>query len=262
MWKKLLSNINPHKASGPNNIPCRLLKQLAPELAPCLSSIFLESLNSGLLPQNWKQARIAPAFKKGSTCMPENYRPISLTCVCCKLLEHIVYSHIHKHLDSNNILTTLQHGSRSRHSCESQLVTTIHDIMKRFDSKKQIDIAILDFSKAFDTVPHERLFKKLMHYGIDGHTWTWIAAFLRDRTQCVVVDRISSTSTSVDSGVPQGTVQGPLLFLLYINDLPQNVTSHVRLFADDCLLSRSVKCTQDQLDLQRDLSSLHEWSLK
>ena len=134
--------------------------------------------------------------------------------------------------------------------------------MKRFDSKKQIDIAILDFSKAFDTVPHERLLKKLMHYGIDGQTWTWIAAFLRDHTQCVVVDGISSTSTSVDSGVPQGTVLGPLLFLLYINDLPQNVTSQVRLFADDCLLYRSVKCTQDQLDLQRDLTSLHEWSLK
>ena len=95
--------------------------------------------------------------------MSENYRPISLTCVCCKLFEHIVCSHIHKHLDSNNILTTLQHGFRSRHSCESQLVTTIHDIMKRFDSKKQFDIAILDFSKAFDTVLHERLLKKLMH---------------------------------------------------------------------------------------------------
>ena len=101
-----------------------------------------------------------------------------------------------------------------------------------------------------------------MHYSIDGQTWTWIAAFLRDHTQCVVVDRISSTSTRVDSGVPQGTVLGPLLFLLYIYDLPQNVTSQVRLFADDCLLYRSVKCTQDQLDLQRDLTSLHEWSLK
>ena len=130
--EKLMSNIKPHKASGPDNIPCKLLKELAPELAPCLSSMFQESLNSGLLPKDWKQARIAPAFKKGSTCMPENYRPISLTCVCCKLLEHIVCSHIHKHLDSDNILTTLQHGFRSRHSCEPQLVTTIHDIMKRW----------------------------------------------------------------------------------------------------------------------------------
>ena len=202
--EKLMSNIKPHKASGPNNIPCRLLKELAPELAPCLYSIFHESLNSGLLPKDCNQARVASAFKKGNTCMPENYRPNSLTYLCCKLLEHIVCSHIHKHLDSYNILTTLQHGFRSRHSCESQLVTTIHDITKRFDSKKQIDIAILDFSKAFDTVPHERLLKKLVHYGIDGQTWTWIAAFLRDRTQCVVVDGISSTSTSVDSGVPQG----------------------------------------------------------
>ena len=260
--EKLLKNIKPHKASGPDNIPCRLLKELAPELAPCLTSIFQASLSSGQLTSDWKQARIAPAFKKGSTCLAENYRPISLTCVCCKILEHILCSHIHKQLNKHDILTALQHGFRSRHSCESQLITTIHDLMLRYDQKKQIDIAILDFSKAFDTVPHKRLLKKLVHYGIDGQTWSWIAAFLRKRTQCVVVDGEMSSSTRVESGVLQGTVLGPLLFLLYINDLPNNVTFQVRLFADDCLLYRSIKSVLDQLDLQRDLSYLHEWSLK
>ena len=260
--EKLLRNIKAHKASGPDNIPCRLLKELASELAPCLTRIFQESLSSGQLPDDWKKARIAPAFKKGSTCLAENYRPISLTCVCCKLLEHIICSQIHKHLNKYDILTSLQHGFRSRHSCESQLITTIHDLMLRYDSKEQIDIAVLDFSKAFDTVPHERLLKKLMHYGIDGQTWSWIAAFLRNRTQCVVVDSETSSSTRVESGVPQGTVLGPLLFQLYINDLPDNVTSQVRLFADDCLLYRSVGTIQDQLNLQHDLTSLHEWSLK
>ena len=253
--KKLLKKITPHKASGPDNIPCRLLKELASEVAVCLTSIFQASPSRGQLPSDWKQARIAPAFKKGSTCLAEKYRPISLTYVCCKILEHILCSHIHKHLNKQNILTSLQHGFHCRHSCESQLITIIHDLMLRYDQKKHIDIVILDFSKAFDTVPHERLLKKLVHYGIDGQTWSSIAAFLRNRTQCVVVYREGemSSSTRVESGVPQGTVLGLLLFLLYINDLPNNVTSQVRLFADDCLLYRSIEC---------DLSYLHEWSLK
>ena len=259
--EKLLKNIKPHKASRPDNIPCRLLKELAPGLAPCLTSIFQTSLSSGQLPSDWKQARIAPAFMKGSTCLAENYRSISLTCVFCKILEHILCSHIHKHLNKHNILTSLQHDFRSRHSCKSEHITTIHDLMLRYDQKKQIDIAILDFSKAFDTIPHERLLKKLVHYGSDGQTWTWIAAFLRKCTQCVVVDGEMSSSTRVESGVPQGMVLGPLLFLLYINDLPNNVTSKVRLFGEDCLLYRSIESVQDQLDLQRDLSYLHEWSL-
>ena len=132
--------------------------------------------------------------------------------------------------------------------------------MTYHNSKQQVDVAVLDFSKAFDVVPHQRLLGKLRHYGIDGPVWFWIQEFLSSRSQCTVVDGDCSSWTSVDSGVPQGTVLGPLLFLLHINDLPDCVTSQVRLFADDCLVYRVINSVQDQLDLQKDLVSLAAWA--
>ena len=132
--------------------------------------------------------------------------------------------------------------------------------MSNYDCKVQTDVAILDFSKAFDTVPHKRLLHKLSHYGITGKINLWIASFLLDRKQCVVVDGESSSSARVVSGVPQGTVLGPLLFLCFINDLPDQVKSRVRLFADDCLLYHAIRNIQDQIDLQKDLKALEQWA--
>ena len=132
-----------------------------------------------------------------------------------------------------------------------------------YDKKcSQIDIAVLDFSKAFDTVPHDGLLSKLKHYGIDKHIWQWISNFLKKRKQCVVVDGVSSGLIDVDSGVPQGTVLGPILFLLHINDLPSIVSSKVRLFTDDCLIYRQIKSNNDQIELQRDLNLLESWGVK
>jgi len=136
----------------------------------------------------------------------------------------------------------------------------MHDITSSFDNKKQVDIAILDFSKAFDTVPHKRLLAKLAHYGITGNILGWIQGFLSDRHQRVIVDGTSSGQVTVDSGVPQGTVLGPLLFLCHINDLPTRVTSSVRLFADDCLLYREITSEEDHIALQDDLTSLQTWA--
>ena len=257
--RKLLDNINPKKAAGPDQIPCRILKELATELTPVLTAIFNQSLTSGNLPSIWTKAIVAPIFKKGDRCLPENYRPVSLTCVCCKLLEHIICTHIRQHLDKHNILSKFQHGFRSSHSCVSQLILTMHDLFTYRDKRIQIDMAILDFSKAFDTVPHEHMLGKLSFYGIKGPVLKWIAAFLCDREQCVVVDGKKSSQVSVDSGVPQGSVLGPLLFLLHINDLPSVVTSQVRLFADDCLLYRPIQSVDDQEALQRDLAALELW---
>ena len=132
--------------------------------------------------------------------------------------------------------------------------------MSAYNKKSsQIDIAVLDFSKAFDTVPHDGLLSKLKHYGIDDKIWTWISNFLKQRKQHVVVDGIQSDLVTVDSGVPQGTVLGPILFLLHINDLPSVISSKVRLFADDCLVYREIKIRQDQNDMQKDLNLLESW---
>ena len=166
---------------------------------------------------------------------------------------------MHKHLEQHDILTRLQHGFRSRRSCETQLLVTLFDLLSLRDTKVQVDVLVLDFSKAFDTVPHDRLLGKLEHYGISGPILNWINVFLKTREQWVQVGGAFSSPTSVDSGVPQGTVLGPLLFLLHINDLPQVVSSQVRLFADDCLLYRVIRCREDQLALQRDLTTLSKW---
>jgi len=259
---KLLSNIQSNKAAGPDKIPCRILKELATELAPVLTHIFSHSLNQGKLPADWKNAIVAPIFKKGNANMASNYRPVSLTCVCCKLLEHILCSHIMSHLDEHNILSSLQHGFRAKHSCDTQLLTTTHDLMKSFDNKKQVDVAVLDFSKAFDKVPHERLLAKLQHYGIVGPIHSWIGEFLKGRSQCVLVEGEQSAQSDVLSGVPQGSVLGPALFLLYINDLPDQITSKARLFADDCLVYREINSASDQDKLQKDLTILENWSTK
>ena len=260
--EKLLHDLKPNKASGPDCVPARFLKETATELAPALGAFFTQSLNKSTLPKDWTQANITPVYKKGSRYQPENYRPVSLTCICCKVMEHVICKHIIKHTEKHSILTVLQHGFRRARSCESQLLVTIHDMLNYWNKNTQLDSIVLDFSKAFDTVPHDRLLGKLDHYGINGHIHSWISNFLKHRSQCVLVERAKSDPAHVVSGVPQGTVMGPLLFLLHINDLPENVTSKVRLFADDCLLYRPIHNASDQLEMQRDLDSLVEWSNK
>ena len=184
-------------------------------------------------------------------------------------MEHVVASHIRKFLDKHGILSPYQHGFRKKLSCESQLITTTHDILKRLDKKESVDMAILDFSKAFDVVPHVRLLRKLRLYGIEGRTLKWIEGFLSNRKQSVIVNGVRSDShgttegDTVVSGVPQGTVLGPLMFLLYINDLPSVLDpgTTCRLFADDCLVYRSIESLSDQVAFQKDLDSLYSWGV-
>ena len=165
-----------------------------------------------------------------------------------------------KHLEDNNILTNLNHGFRSGYSCESQLLVTMEDLLKAHDSNTQIDCAILDFSKAFDTVPHKKLLHKLSSYGINGQIHAWLTQFLTARTMQVVLEGQTTHQVTVDSGVPQGTVLGPILFLCHINDLPASVKSQTRLFADDCLLYRTIRSQQDHVILQQDLQNLEKWA--
>ena len=260
--RKLLANLKPHTACGPDDLPAYLLKEVSSELAPSLSLLFNTSLKEGRIPCAWKAANVVPIFKKGDKHKAENYRPISLTSIICKVAEHIVHSQIMDHLDTHNLLTDCQFGFRKRRSCESQLLLTVHDLATGLRDKQQIDAILLDFSKAFDRVPHERLLLKLNHYGVRGHLLSWIKDFLKGRTQQVVLEGKKSNTSPVTSGVPQGTVLGPLLFLIFINDLPDCVSSSIRLYADDALLYRPINSHDDIESLHRDLANVQEWERK
>ena len=260
--EKLLKNLNPHKACGPDNIKPMILKTLAEEISPILEVIFQKSLDEGSLPSQWKTANVAPVYKKGDKSNPANYRPISLTCVLCKISEHIVSSAIVKHFTNNNILYQLQHGFREKRSCSTQLIMLINDIMTSTYNKQQVDLILLDFSKAFDKVSHEKLLLKMHTFGVRGQTLKWIKSFLDNRTQSVLLNGTSSEAIPVPSGVPQGSVLGPLLFLAYINDLPENVKSKVRLFADDTAIYMSLTTVNQSATLQNDLNTLEIWEKK
>ena len=238
--RKLLAKIKPHTACGPDNLPAYLLKEASNELAPLFCLLFNATLHQGKIPHAWKSANVSPIFKKGDKHRPENYRPISLTSLVCKTAEHIIHSQIIHHLDANNILTHCQFGFRKKRSCDSQLLLTVDDLARGLRDRQQIDAILLDFSKAFDKVPHRRLILKLHHYGIRGQLLSWIEDFLSLRSQCVILEGKESSTASVTSGVPQGTVLGPLLFLVFINDMPDCVSSNIRLFADDALLYRTI----------------------
>ena len=162
-------------------------------------------------------------------------------------------------LERYNILNDCQHGFRAKRSCETQILTLYHELASSLDKKVQTDLIILDFSKAFDRLPHQRLLKKVYHYGIRGNTHQWISSFLNSRTQQVLIEGQSSEKVPVVSGVPQGSVLGPVLILVFINDLPDNINSSTRLFADDCILYRQIRNNNDQHLLQEDLDRLATW---
>ena len=180
--KKLLGTLKPHKAAGPDKLKPLLLKETRDHIAPILQVIFTKSLETGQLPSDWKTANVVPIYKKGPKYLPVNYRPVSLTCICSKLMEHIIVSQIGKHLQNHNILDKNQHGFLKGRSCETQLIEFIQDMHSSLEVGKQVAVVVMDFSKAFDKVPHNRLLYKLAEYGIEDQSLAWMKDFLIGRT--------------------------------------------------------------------------------
>ena len=229
-----------------------------------LALIYNESLAQGTVPYGWRQAGVAPVFKKGGKYGAAGYRPVSLACICCKTLECVVVSNINGHLAFGGILADCQHGFRSQRSCETQLVQFYHDMVSNLDGardrgQKQTDVIIMDFAGAFDKVPHRRLLCRLGYYGIGVSARGWIGSWLSGRSRGVVLGGRASGPVPVLSGVPQGSVLGQVLFLIFIDDLPDGVGSSVRLFADDCVLCGSVGSPIGCRVLRGGLGGLSRW---
>ena len=261
---KLLVTQSSKMSAGPDGLPPILFRKLAHCLSSPLCILFQKLFDLGELPSVWKLATVIPIFKKGSTANIENYRPISLTCVASKLYESILKSNIGSYLEKNQILNVAQHGFLPRNSATTNLLGSLHDWTKSYDNKKCTEVIYVDFAKAFDTVSHAKLLYKLSTFGITGSIFLSIRSFLSDRKQRVRIGNYLSDLELVISGVPQGTVLGPMLFLLFIDDLIEALSPYakVKAFADDLKMYITLNTVTDYTELQRSLDILYEWSSK
>ena len=255
-----LAALKPGKAPGPDLVHPRILKEFSRELAPGLQRLYQKSLDEGIVPQDWRTANVVPLHKGGSKSSVGNYRPVSLTSVICKVLESVLKDAIVSHLKRHRLLNKTQHGFVSGRSCLTNLLTFLEDVTKSVDEGLSVDVIYLDFAKAFDKVPHQRLLAKLKAHGIDGEMCGWIAEWLRGRTQVVTINGASSREVGVMSGVPQGSVLGPILFLVFVNDMDARVKSRLLKFADDTKLYLPLKDDNSWEILQNDLNELCNWS--
>ncbi len=257
----LLMNINPYKAIGPDGIHPHVLHEIIGFAKPLLI-LYQQSFNTATLPKDWTDANICALHKKGARTDPNNYRPVSLTSHVIKTFERLILYHIRDYCSDYNILSCNQHGFQAGKSCLTNLLHCLNDWTVSIDKqpKEGTDIIYTDFQKAFDCVQHKRLLFKLSKYGINGKLLHWIESFLTLRRQRVLLNGTPSDWEKVLSGVPQGTIIGPILFLFFINDLPDVVDCKVMLFADDAKLYSTIKNEDDCLDLQSDLDCLVDWS--
>ena len=238
----------------------RVLKELAEELAKPLTILFKKSLESEELPAHWLQAVITPIFKKGSKRLPENYRPVSLTCIACKMLEKLIVRIIIKHIKENQFESDRQHGFVKGKSTTTNILEVLNIWTEALSHGIPVDVLYLDYQKAFDSVPHQRLLKQINSFGITSKAKNWIEAFLSNRKQKVRVNGEESRWAPVLSGIPQGSIMGPILFSLFVNDLPQEVHSLISLFADDTKIHIPLTSDEAATQLQEDLWTLESWA--
>ena len=221
------------KASGPNGLSNRILKELSHQLASPFCSLFNDSLHKGVVPVSYKEAHVCPVPKKGDLSAVNNYRPISLLNSEDKLFERLVFKHLYNHLQTYNLLSSLQSGFTPGDSTVNQLTYLYNTFCQALDSGKEVWVVFCDISKAFDRVWHAGLLLKLEAAGVTGQVLVWFKSYLTNRKQRVVLPGAVSDWIFIHAGVPQGSILGPLLFLVYINDIVLDIGSNIRLFADD-----------------------------
>ena len=259
---KILKTLHPRKAAGLDAIHPAVLREIADVISIPLQIIYQRSLDHAILPKKWLQAGVIPIFKKGATTDPANYRPVSLTSVLCKVLERIIVTHILRHLNANHLHAAQQHGFLPKKSITTNLLEALNIWTEALMHNLPVDVIYLDYAKAFDTVPHQRLINQVETFGIQGNVLNWIRAFLTDRQQKVLVNGVESSWSPVESGIPQGSILGPVLFTLFVNDIPSFIHTHISMYADDTKIFCPIINDDDAMDLVEDLANLQEWARK
>ena len=254
-----LTSLDPSKAMGGDGIPPIILKHAAVALLEPIHHLFILCLSKSYLPVEWHWHHITPIHKSGDKSTISNYCPISLLCCISKVLEKIIFDKVYDFVKA--FISDLQFGFVKNRSMLQQLLLYSELLSSAYDDCHQVDSIYLDIRKAFDTVPHTKLLSKLWDAGITGNLWVFFKAYLSDRRQCVVINTQSSEWLPVSSGVPQGSILGPLMFILYINDLPSlPSSSHPFLFAVDTKCYTHVLSLSDSSLLQADLDRICYWS--
>ena len=261
---KALTDLKVDKSPGPDYLHPRVLKEIQSYIVEPLKIIFDLSIKTGRLPHDWQAAVVSPIYKKGDKSDPANYRPISLTSIVCKIIERFIRDHIMDHFLKNNLFTKQQYGFIKGRSTVLQLLSVLDYWTEKLEKGGQVDVVYTDFEKAFDKVPHKRLLSKLHSYGITKDIVAWVKEFLINRQQKVRIKDSYSTWHAVLSGIPQGSVLGPLLFVIYINDLPDEIEklAKISLFADDAKISKHIITEHDSKALQQALNTLTGWTEK
>ena len=259
--KKILQQLDTNKATGPDNVGNLLLKKCASSLNKSLTSLFNKSFDLGQVPQLWKTANVSPVFKKNDKSSIKNYRPVSLLPCVAKVQERLVYNVLYDHCIRNNLLTWRNSGFKKLDSAMYQVINISHTIFKELELGKDACLVFLDVSKAFDKVWHGGLLHKLRCKGVSGQLLDWFDSYLKGRKQRVVINGQQSSLLEVSAGVPQGSILGPLLFLIYINDIVTNVSSDIFMFADDTILFEIIENHERSFTtLNNDLDVLSRWA--